>query len=71
MPEAVTIPDVARALDIRPVVLLLGTGSGLAPHVVRDADAVVRPLRPFADYNHLSVRSATSLLVDRILGDTD
>jgi tRNA (guanine37-N1)-methyltransferase len=70
-PETVTIPQVAQALDARPVVLLLGTGSGLAPGVVRAADAVVRPVRPFTDYNHLSVRSATSILVDRILGDTD
>lgn len=70
-PATVTIPQVAEALDEKPVVLLLGTGSGLTPSVVRAADAVVRPLRPFADYNHLSVRSATSMLVDRILGDTD
>lgn len=71
MPESVTIPQVGEALDDRPVALLMGTGSGLAPGVVRAVDAVVRPLRPFADYNHLSVRSATSILVDRILGDTE
>jgi tRNA (guanine37-N1)-methyltransferase len=32
-------------------------------------DAVLRPLRPFDEYNHLSVRAAAAVTVDRILAD--
>jgi tRNA (guanine37-N1)-methyltransferase len=30
---------------------------------------VLPPLRPFSDYNHLSVRAAAGILTDRLLGD--
>ncbi len=50
----------------RPVVLLFGTAWGLAPEVVREADFRLRPVRAGADYNHLSVRSAVSIILDRL-----
>jgi len=52
-----------------PALLVLGTGSGLAPEIMEKADGTLPPVRPFGRYNHLSVRSAASILVDRILGD--
>lgn len=54
----------------KPVLVVLGTGSGLAPEVTCLADGFLPPIRPFDAYNHLSVRSAAAILVDRILGDT-
>jgi tRNA (guanine37-N1)-methyltransferase len=60
---------VSRALDERPVLLLFGTGNGLAPEVVERCDAMLPPLRPLAGYNHLSVRSAAAIVFDRILND--
>ncbi len=59
-----------QVLQERPVLLLLGTGHGLAPEVIRQADTVLRPIRPFDSYRHLSVRTAAAILIDRILGDT-
>ncbi len=56
-------------LDKRPVLLILGTGSGLAGSVLDRADALIRPVRFLASYNHLSVRSAASIMIDRLLGD--
>ncbi len=53
----------------RPVLLVLGTGHGLAGEVLARADGVLPPLRPFSDYNHLSVRAAAGILTDRLLGD--
>jgi tRNA (guanine37-N1)-methyltransferase len=53
----------------KPVLLVLGTGSGLAPEVTCLADGFLPPIRPFDAYNHLSVRSAAAILVDRLLGD--
>lgn len=52
-----------------PVLLVLGTGHGLAPEVLARADAVVSPVRGFSAYNHLPVRAAAAILVDRLLGD--
>ena len=53
----------------KPVLLVFGTGWGLAPSVVAAADALVEPIRAArGDYNHLSVRSACAIALDRLLG---
>ena len=53
----------------RPVLLLFGTGHGLAPEVLDSCDGVLRPLRWMDAYNHLPVRGAVAITFDRILGD--
>lgn len=62
-----TIAGVATLIQQgdRDLVLLLGTGWGLAPEVFLGADAILEPLLP-GRYNHLSVRSAAAIYVDRI-----
>ncbi len=52
----------------RPVLLLFGTGWGLAPAVFDETDGVLEPIPGANRYNHLSVRSAASILLDRLLG---
>ena len=52
----------------RPFLLLLGTGWGLAPQIFGVVDAVLEPISGVDGYNHLSVRSAASILLDRLLG---
>ena len=64
-----TYLKVREALERRPVLLLLGTGHGLAPSLLEKCDAVLRPLRGTFAYNHLAVRSAAAIMLDRILGD--
>lgn len=54
-----------------PVLLLFGTAHGLAPEVMDRADAVLPPIGRDSDYNHLSVRSAVSIILDRLLGDRE
>jgi len=51
-----------------PYLIVLGTGWGLAPEVTERADAVVEPIRGPTDYNHLSVRSAAAIILDRLCG---
>lgn len=65
----VTARGIRRTLDRRPVLLILGTGSGLAPEVMEKVHGVLRPVRFTSGYNHLSVRSAAAIIVDRLLGD--
>ena len=49
-----------------PVVLVFGTGSGLHEEAVRECDAFLKPITGIGDYNHLSVRSAATITIDRI-----
>jgi len=50
-----------------PFLLIFGTGWGLAQEVISGADYILEPLRGNTDYNHLSVRSAASVILDRLL----
>src|SRR5262249_49168035 len=54
----------------RPGLLLFRTGWGLAGEVVASADARLEPIRARQEtgYNHLSVRAACAIALDRLLG---
>jgi hypothetical protein len=53
----------------KPVAIVFGTGWGLAPEVLAAADALLEPIRGGThDYNHLSVRGACAIALDRLLG---
>jgi hypothetical protein len=52
----------------KPYVLILGTGWGLAEEFISKADYVLEPIAGATDYNHLSVRSAAAIMLDRLLG---
>jgi tRNA (guanine37-N1)-methyltransferase len=52
----------------RPVLLLFGTGRGLADTIVQRADYVLNPINGLSPFNHLSVRSAVGIILDRWLG---
>ena len=58
-----------RLWDGEPCLLLLGTGWGLAPEVLSQVDEILPPVGGGGDYNHLSVRSAGAIILDRLLGD--
>lgn len=51
-----------------PVLLLFGTAHGLAPEILQITDATLPPIKGGTQYNHLSVRSAASIIIDRLLG---
>jgi hypothetical protein len=54
-----------------PVLLLFGTAWGLSPEALALADGVLPPLRGVSAFNHLSVRSAASIILDRLLGEAE
>lgn len=54
-----------------PTVLLFGTASGLDQSVLSEADAILEPIHGRGAYNHLSVRSAVAVALDRLLGTRD
>jgi tRNA (guanine37-N1)-methyltransferase len=49
-----------------PYLILFGTGWGIAKDVIDAADYAVKPIEGLTDYNHLSVRSAASIILDRL-----
>jgi hypothetical protein len=56
-------------LDDKPILLVFGTGWGLAPAVIESADALLEPIvATRGAYNHLSVRAACAIALDRLLG---
>ena len=52
----------------KPLLILFGTGWGLTKEVLAMADSTLAPIRGFSDYNHLSVRSAVAIILDRLMG---
>ena len=68
--EGATFADLRRRIDEEsaPVLILLGTGFGLAPEVASQADLMLEPIRGVGDYNHLSVRAAGAIILGRLRG---
>ncbi len=48
---------------------LFGTGWGMIKEVMENADYVLEPIYGKGTYNHLSVRSAVAIILDRIFGE--
>ncbi|PKM76598.1 MAG: hypothetical protein CVU90_11635 [Firmicutes bacterium HGW-Firmicutes-15] len=55
--------------DNRIYLLLFGTGWGMVQELVDGCDYILEPVAGAGDYNHLSVRSAVSIILDRLLGE--
>lgn len=83
MPDASPLPNAQSYLGFRkefedpswtkPIVLVFGTGWGLAPTFFPVVDRFLVPIDGFlgdpeGSYNHLSVRAAVAILLDRLLG---
>jgi hypothetical protein len=60
--------ELINSKDLSPIVMLLGTGSGMNKTTIGRADAILEPLVCSQSYNHLSVRAACAILTDRLLG---
>ncbi|MBD3273091.1 tRNA (guanosine(37)-N1)-methyltransferase TrmD [Candidatus Dependentiae bacterium] len=52
----------------RPVLFLFGTGKGLSYSILEKSDYLLLPVNGMTNYNHLSVRSAVAIILDRWLG---
>jgi len=51
-----------------PHLLIFGTAWGLAEPFISEADYILDPIMGPTDYNHLSVRCAAGIILDRLLG---
>lgn len=67
-----TIPELREAIGPgdQSCLLVFGTGYGMTTELMQSMDGVLESIRgaPPQDFRHLSVRSAVSIYLDRILG---
>jgi hypothetical protein len=53
----------------RPVLILFGTGWGIEKSYMEKFDYILEPIYGPGDYNHLPVRAAVAVILDRLLGE--
>jgi len=52
--------------EIEPMLILLGTGFGMADEVEEVCTHILEPIRGNGEYNHLPVRAAAAIILDRL-----
>ncbi|MGV8058678.1 MAG: RNA methyltransferase [Smithellaceae bacterium] len=69
--KLLTCSDLKKKIgnDNLPYLLIFGTGSGIACEIVDRADYRLEPVKGSGEYNHLAVRSAVAIILDRIMRD--
>ncbi len=55
--------------DERPILFLFGTGQGMPKEILETCEVSLESIRGGSDYNHLSVRSAVAITLDRVIGE--
>ncbi|ACZ08909.1 Uncharacterized protein conserved in bacteria [Sebaldella termitidis] len=70
-PNSVSYKELSSEIydDENPYFLLFGTGWGLTDEIMEMSYKILNPIRGKTEYNHLSVRSAVSIILDRLFGD--
>jgi hypothetical protein len=65
--ETVPYPFVREIVaSHRAAIILFGTAWGIAEELIRDADYLLEPIIGISEYNHLSVRTAAAITLDRL-----
>ena len=62
--------DLMTSKDSGPFLLVFGTGWGLTEEIMQSADYALKPVSGYTEYNHLSVRSAAAIILDRLFSCT-
>lgn len=67
-PKSISFTQLREQLaqSTRPVLLMLGTGGGMTPALLERVDLLLEPICGTGSYNHLSVRSACAIMLDRL-----
>jgi len=69
--KGLSLSDFKAELSRRPAILVFGTAYGLAPEWNDRLDGFLPPIDGPSDFNHLSVRSAATIYMDRLFGNRD
>lgn len=69
-PNTVSYRELRRKIsEGGPYLILFGTGWGIEHEVMRKFDSILAPIYGPGDYNHLPVRAAAAIILDRLLGE--
>lgn len=70
-PNTISYKDLSQKIfeDDKPYLILFGTGWGLTDEIMDMSTYILEPIRANGKYNHLSVRSAVAIILDRLLGE--
>lgn len=70
-PHTVSYADMRRKMEESdtPWLLLFGTGYGMTEEMMKRFDYILEPIIGAGEYNHLCVRSAAAIILDRLLGE--
>jgi hypothetical protein len=66
--DGIDYPEARTLASERPVLLVFGTGHGLASEIYTSDRPCLAPVRA-GQYNHLSVRTAAAIVLDRLVGE--
>ena len=67
MHQQVTSTELGNLLNNeKSLLILFGTGYGLTDAILNSADYILEPIQGKGEYNHLSVRSAAAIVLDRV-----
>jgi hypothetical protein len=66
--DGISFEHCRRLTAERPLLLVFGTGWGLAPSLFERGWPVLVPIAGIDGYNHLPVRAAAAIVLDRLLG---
>ena len=69
-PNSITYRDLRQEMitEDQPYLIIFGTGWGLTEETLDQCDYILDPIYGRGEFNHLSVRSAASIILDRLLG---
>ncbi len=69
-PQTVSYKEMREELesDKSPHLILMGTGWGMPEELVESCDYILEPILGPGDWNHLSVRNASAIILDRLFG---
>ncbi len=58
--------EMSALSEEKPCLIIFGTGWGFTEDIFRMSDRVLKPIDGAGNFNHLSVRSAVAIILDRI-----
>ncbi len=67
-PNTVSYPELKEKIEKedREFLIVFGTGYGIPPDMMRTFDYILEPVLGAGDWNHLSVRNAVAIILDRL-----
>ncbi|HOQ09150.1 MAG TPA: RNA methyltransferase [Syntrophomonadaceae bacterium] len=71
-PNSVSFAQLKTAIqnENKAFIILFGTGWGMHKDLLQKCHYILEPVEPGRSYNHLSVRSAAAIILDRLLGES-